>query len=467
MRIINEPTAASLAYKLDKKNERIAVFDLGGGTFDISILDVGDGLFEVRGVNGDTHLGGDDFDQVLIDYIAEQFKKENGIDLRKDQMALQRLKEAAERAKKDLSQQATTDINLPFITADQTGPKHLQMSLTRSKFEQLVDHLVEKCRGPVLKALADAKMKPSDVDEIVMVGGMTRMPKIQWLVKDIFGKEGHRGVNPDEVVAVGAAIQGAQLLLGSKADVVLVDVTPLSLGIETLGGRLTRLIERNTSIPKDESQIFSTASDNQPAVTISVYQGESEIAKSPSNRLLGEFNLEGIRPAPRGEPQIEVKFSLDKNGILTVTAKDKHTSKENKIEIKGSSGLNSEEVERMRREAEAHAAEDKKKVELIEARNQADQIVFQVEKLLKEHGDKMNANDKSAVQSAIERTRQAMSGEDPQAIRQAASDLQVAAQGLAQYMQGGGPHPGGDGPGGQGGKGGKDDVMDAEFEVKK
>src|SRR5438067_3756995 len=302
MRIINEPTAASLAYGLDKKkNEKIAVFDLGGGTFDISILDVGEGVFEVKGVNGDTHLGGDDFDQVLIDYIADEFKKENGIDLRKDQMALQRLKEAAERAKKDLSQQATTDINLPFITADSSGPKHLQMSLTRSKFEQLVDHLVEKCRGPVMKALADAKMKPSEIDEVVLVGGMTRMPKIQWLVKDVFGKEGHRGVNPDEVVAVGAAIQGAQLLLGSKSEVLLVDVTPLSLGIETLGGRLTRLIERNSSIPHKKTETFSTASDNQPAVTISVYQGESEIAKSAGNRLLGEFNLEGIRPAPRGQ----------------------------------------------------------------------------------------------------------------------------------------------------------------------
>jgi molecular chaperone DnaK len=469
MRIINEPTAASLAYKLDKKNERIAVFDLGGGTFDISILDVGDGIFEVKGVNGDTHLGGDDFDQVLIDYIANEFKKENGIDLRKDQMALQRLKEAAERAKKDLSQQATTDINLPFITADQSGPKHLQMSLTRSKLEQLVDHLIEKCRGPVMKALADAKMKPADIDEIVMVGGMTRMPKVQWLVKDIFGKEGHRGVNPDEVVAIGAAIQGAQLLLGSKADVVLLDVTPLSMGIETLGGRLTRLIERNTTIPTEKTQIFSTATDSQPAVTISVYQGESEIAKSSSNRLLGEFNLEGIRPAPRGEPQIEVSFALDKNGILTVKAKDKDTGKENKIEIKGSSGLNAEEVERMRRDAESHAAEDKKKVELIEARNQADQMVFQVEKLLKEHGDKLQERDKTAVQAAIEKTKQAMSGEDVQAIRQASSDLSVAAQSLSQYMQGGGagagagPRPSGDGEG----KSGKDDVMDAEFEVKK
>src|SRR6185437_6615013 len=319
MRIINEPTAASLAYGLDKKkSETIAVFDLGGGTFDISILDVGEGVFEVLGVNGDTHLGGDDFDQVLIDYIAEQFKKDNGIDLRKDQMALQRLKEAAERAKKDLSQANTTDINLPFITADASGPKHLQLSLTRAKFEQLVDHLIERCRGPVLKALQDAKKKPSDMDEIVLVGGMTRMPKVQWLVKDIFGKEGHRGVNPDEVVAIGAAIQGAQLLLGSKSDVLLVDVTPLSLGIETEGGILTKLIERNSSIPTDKTQIFSTASDGQTGVTISVHQGESEIAKSPSNRLLGEFNLEGIRPAARGEPQIEVTFSIDANGILTV-----------------------------------------------------------------------------------------------------------------------------------------------------
>src|SRR5216683_2345459 len=295
MRIINEPTAASLAYGLDKKkNEKIAVFDLGGGTFDISILDVGDGVFEVKGVNGDTHLGGDDFDQVLIDYIAEEFKKEHGIDLRKDQMALQRLKEAAERAKKDLSQQATTDVNLPFITADASGPKHLQLSLTRAKFEQLVDHLIERCRGPVLKALSDAKVKPSDIDEIVLVGGMTRMPKVQWLVKDVFGKEGHRGVNPDEVVAVGAAILGAQLLLGSKSDVVLLDVTPLSLGIETLGGVMTKLIEKNTTIPKTEKQTFSTADDNQPAVTVRVFQGESPIAESASNRLLGQFNLEDI-----------------------------------------------------------------------------------------------------------------------------------------------------------------------------
>jgi molecular chaperone DnaK len=469
MRIINEPTAASLAYGLDKKkSERIAVFDLGGGTFDISILDVGDGVFKVESTNGDTHLGGDDFDQVLIDYIADEFKKEHGIDLRKDQMALQRLKEAAERAKKDLSQQATTDINLPFITADASGPKHLQMSLTRAKFEQLVDPLIERCRGPVLKALADAKLKPSDIDEVVLVGGMTRMPKVQWLVKDIFGKDGHRGVNPDEVVAVGAAIQGAQLLLGSKSDVLLVDVTPLSLGIETEGGILTKLIERNSSIPTDKSQVFSTASDNQTAVTISVFQGESDIARSPSNRLLGEFNLTGIRPAPRGMPQIEVKFSLDKNGILEVTAKDKDTAKEAKIEIKGSSGLDQKEVDRMRKEAESHADEDRRKREMIEARNQTDQSVYQIEKLLKEHEGKIGEADKSAIRSAIEKAKQAMSGEDVQAIRQANSDLLAASQALAQFMQrqaGGGPTP--SGGGGGGGAKGPDDVIDAEFEVKK
>jgi molecular chaperone DnaK len=467
MRIINEPTAASLAYGLDKKkSERIAVFDLGGGTFDISILDVGEGVFQVLSTNGDTHLGGDDFDQVLIDWIAEEFKKENGIDLRKDQMALQRLKEAAERAKKDLSQQATTDINLPFITADASGPKHLQMSLSRSKFEQLVDHLIERCRKPVVQALQDAKLKPSDIDEVVLVGGMTRVPKVQALVKEVFGKEGHKGVNPDEVVAVGAAIQGAQLLLGSKSEVLLVDVTPLSLGIETLGGRLTRLIERNTSIPCEKKDIFSTAADNQTGVTISVYQGESEIAKSASNRLLGQFDLTGIRPAPRGEPRVEVTFSLDKNGILEVRAKDLDTQKEAKIEIKGSSGLEPGEVERMRKEAEAHAAEDRRKVEVIEARNQADAIIFAIEKQLKELGDKIGENDRQAIQAAVERTKQAASGEDVSAIRQAMSDLQVAAQAMAQHMH----RPAGEGttPGTGGGEGkGKDDVIDAEFEVKK
>src|SRR3989475_614918 len=354
MRIINEPTAASLAYGPDKKkNEKIAVFDFGCGSFDISILDVGDGVFEVKGVNGDTHLGGDDFDQVLIDYIADEFKKDHGIDLRKDQMALQRLKEAAERAKKDLSQATTTDINLPFITADASGPKHLQMSLTRSKFEQLVDHLVERCRGPVMRALQDSKYKPSDIDEVVLVGGMTRVPKVQALVKEIFGKEGHKGVNPDEVVAIGAAIQGAQLMLGSKSEVLLLDVTPLSLGIETLGGVLTKLIERNTTIPTVKKQVFSTAEDNQPAVTVRVFQGESTIAESPSNRLLGQFNLEDIPPAPRGMPQIEVAFDIDANGILNVSAKDLGTGKEKKIRIESSSGLSQTEVERMRREAES------------------------------------------------------------------------------------------------------------------
>ena len=472
MRIINEPTAASLAYGMDKKaNEKIAVFDLGGGTFDISILDVGDGIFKVESTNGDTHLGGDDFDQVVIDHIAEEFKKENGIDLRKDQMALQRLKEAAERAKKDLSQQTTTDINLPFITADATGPKHLQMALTRAKFEQLVDPLIEKCRGPVVRALADAKMKPSEIDEVVMVGGMTRMPKIQWLVKDIFGKEGHRGVNPDEVVAIGAAIQGAQLLLGSKSELLLVDVTPLSLGIETLGGRLTRLIERNTSIPSEKKQVFSTAADSQTAVTISVYQGESEIAKSVGNRMLGEFNLEGIAPAARGEPQIEVTFALDTNGILKVTAKDLGTGKEAKVEIKGSSGISKEEVDRMRKDAELHADEDKRKLEIINARNEADNTVFQIEKQLKEHGSKLSDSTKTVVQGAIDRVKESCKGEDAQAIKQATSDLITASQELAKHMSGGpgdagqsGAAPGqGAAPGGKGG----DDVIDAEFEVKK
>ncbi len=471
MRIINEPTAASLAYGLDKKKqEKVAVFDLGGGTFDISILEIADGVFRVESTNGDTHLGGDDFDQVLIDYIADEFKKANGIDLRKDQMALQRLKEAAERAKKDLSQATTTDVNLPFITADATGPKHLQLTIKRSQFEQMVDHLIERCRKPVLQALTDAKMKPSDIDEIVMVGGMTRMPKVQWLVKDIFGKEGHRGVNPDEVVAIGAAIQGAQLLLGSKSEVLLVDVTPLSMGIETMGGRLTRLIDRNTSIPTEKSQIFSTASDNQPAVTISVYQGESEIAKSSSNRLLGEFNLEGIRPAPRGEPQIEVSFNLDTNGILTVKAKDKDTGKEAKIEIKGSSGLDAAEVERMRKDAEAHADEDRRKVELINARNEADGMVFQLEKQLKQHEAQVSEADKSAIRGAIDKVKEAARGEDVGAIKQATSDLIAASQALARVMQGqAGGTPGEDGSGPKGGASGKgpDDVIDAEFEVKK
>jgi len=464
MRIINEPTAASLAYGMDRKaNEKIAVFDLGGGTFDISILDVGDGVFKVESTNGDTHLGGDDFDQVIIDHIADDFKKTNGIDLRKDQMALQRLKEAAERAKKDLSQQPSTDINLPFITADATGPKHLQMSLTKAQLERLCEPLFERCKTPVVKALADAKLKPGEIDQVVMVGGMTRMPRIQQLVKEIFGKEGHRGVNPDEVVAVGAAIQGAQLLLGSKSDVLLVDVTPLSMGIETLGGRLTRLIERNSSIPTERKQVFSTAADGQTAVTISVFQGESEIAASPSNRKLGEFNLEGIPPAPRGEPQIEVTFSLDANGILKVTAKDIGTGKQAHVEIKGSSGLSPDEVDKMRKDAEAHAADEKRKLELIDARNEADNAAHRVEKFLKENGDKLGDNAKP-LELAAQKAREAMKGDDLAAIKRATQDLQQAMAAAAQ-MGAGQAGPGGAAPGGGGSN--ADDVIDAEYEVKK
>ena len=442
MRIINEPTAASLAYGLDKKkNERIAVFDLGGGTFDISILDVGDGVFQVEGVNGDTHLGGDDFDQVLIDYIAEEFKKENGIDLRKDQMALQRLKEAAERAKKDLSQQATTDINLPFITADAIGSEAsanvadaLEVRAAGGSSGREVPRPGAQGAGRRQAEAVrhrrdrDGRRHDAHAEDPVAGEGHLRQGRPQ-------GRQPRRGGGDRR------GHPGAQLLLGSKSQILLVDVTPLSLGIETLGGRLTRLIEKNTSIPHKKTETFSTAADNQPAVTISVYQGESEIAKSPSNRMLGEFNLEGIRPAPRGQPQIEVTFDIDTNGVLHVAAKDKDTGKEAHIEIKGSSGLDPAEVERMRKEAEAHAAEDKKKVELIEARNQADQAVFQIEKTLREHGDKLGQQDKDAVQSAVNKTKEAMRGEDVQAIKQATSDLATAAQALAQHVQGGGARP--------------------------
>src|SRR4029077_6976099 len=434
MRIIIEPTAASLAYGLDKKkNEKIAVFDLGGGTFDISILDVGDGVFEVKATNGDTHLGGDDFDQVLMDYVAGEFQKQNGIDLRKDPMALQRLKKACEQAKKDLSQQTNTSINLPFITADASGAKHLQLDITRAKFEQLVAHLIERCKNPVLTALKDAGYKPGDIDEVVLVGGMTRMPRVQELVKEVFGKEGHKGVNPDEVVAVGAAIQGAQLLLGSKSDVLLLDVTPLSLGIETLGGVFTKVIEKNTTIPTTKKETFSTADDNQTAVTVQVYQGERAMAAD--NRMLGRFNLEGIEPAPRGLPKIEVTFDIDANGILQVSAKDQKTGKEAKIRIESSSGLSKDEVEKMRRDAESHADEDKNKRELADLRNEADQTIWQIEKLMKENTGKISEADKAPVNAAIEKVKQAASGTDTNAIRQALNNLQSAAHAMAQHLQ--------------------------------
>ncbi len=471
-RIINEPTAAALAYGLDKKkDETIAVYDFGGGTFDISILEVGEGVVEVKSTNGDTHLGGDNIDQRIIDWLIEEFKKDQGIDLSQDKMALQRLKEAAEKAKIELSSMMETEINLPFITADASGPKHLNIKLTRAKFEAMIEDLINRTMEPCKKALEDAGLKPSDIDEVVLVGGSTRIPLVQKKVTEFFGKEPHKGVNPDEVVAIGAAIQGG-VLAGDVKDVLLLDVTPLSLGVETQGGVMTVMIPRNTTIPTRKTEVFTTAADNQTSVEIHVLQGERPLAKD--NKSLGKFHLIGIPPAPRGVPQIEVTFDIDANGILNVSAKDRATGKEQKITITGSSGLSKEEIDRMVKEAEAHAEEDKRRAELIEARNRGDSLIYQIEKLLKEHADKITEADKQAIESAISQLKTAIAGEDVNAINSAIENLTNVSHKLSQYLyqsQTGGAQPGGAdaGAGTQSNdaqnsdnKGG-DDVVDAEI----